>query len=424
MPPFINGQGQVSRRIFTRQSPRVSEVIPLNPTRLTLRAVLVVASGTPESTRARGAHLLRFAFLAFCLLSVLACFALPALAANLFSLVDTGELYRSSDGGATWAAYATLPVGDAVGLAASTTASDLTIVTRSGSIYQSTDGGANWSAIGTITASDVASFTVLPDATVLVLTESGTLYASGDGGASFNALAVITASNCVSVSPGPLRRVYALTGSGEVYESQDDGVTWTPIGAVTASNAVAISRKATELFVLTETGEVYRSLDNGVSWLPVGAITASNMSAMLSDGASILAAARTGEIYQSPAGSMWTAYGTVNQLNVVALGSDVPLATDVLANGLPPKFAVRPPYPNPALSASGIFLVNLNRPARVRLELYDVRGRLLAGRAETSLGAGLQAIDWAPRELPAGQYVVRYIVNGRASATATWTVVR
>jgi len=383
-----------------------------------LRWVLALAPPAPKATTravAVGASLVSLGLL------LAPC---PGSAANLFGLVDTGELYRSTDGGTTWDGYAAIAVSDAVGLAASGTTSDLTIVTRSGTVHYSADGGLNWSAIGTVSASDVASFTILPDSTVLALTERGTIYASGDGGVSFSGFASITASNCISIARGPLGRLYVLTRTGEVYESQDAGASWTPIGSVAVSNAVSLGRKVAELFILTETGEVYRSLDYGVSWLPIGAITASNMSAIASDGASIVAAARTGEIYQSAAGTTWTPLGAVNQLNVVSLGSDEPLATGVAVGNSPPKFVVRAPYPNPASSARATFPVTLDRPAGVRLELYDVRGRLVAARAEASLGAGPQAIDWAPKELRAGRYFVRYIMSGGESAAATWTVTR
>lgn len=366
---------------------------------------------------------------ALLLITALSCIATgvaapPARASNLFGLVDTGELYRSTDGGATWTGHATLPVSDAVGLAASATASDLTIVTRSGSVYESADGGVNWSAIGTITASDVVSFTILPDATVLALTESGTIYESTDGGVSFTGLATITASNCVSIARGPLGALYALTRTGEIYESEDAGSTWTPIGSVTVSNAVSIGRKVAELFLLTETGEIYRSMTYGASWLPVGAITASNMSALISSGGMILASARTGEIYQSAAGTSWAAVGAVNQLNVVSLGSDEPLATGVPVEGSPPRLVVRAPYPNPSSAGVGTFPISLDRPARVRLELYDVHGRLLAARTEAALGPGSHALDWDPKGLRTGRYYVRYIVEEGTMAARSWSIVR
>jgi photosystem II stability/assembly factor-like uncharacterized protein len=345
-------------------------------------------------------------------------------AANLFGLIDTGELYRSTDGGITWSSHATLPVRDAVGLAASVNASDLTIVTRSGSVYASLDGGVNWSAVGTLTASDVVSFTILPEGSVLALTESGAVYKSTDGGFSFTGLATITASNCVSIVRGPLGRLYTLTRTGEIYESEDSGSNWNTIGTVAVSNAVSIVSKVADLFLLTNTGEIYRSTTYGASWLPVGSITASNMSAMTPSGGTILASARSGEIYRSSVGTSWQAVGAVNQLNVVSLASDEPLATGVPEERTPPHLVVRAPYPNPSRAGVGTFPLSLDRPARVRLELYDVHGRRLAASAEPVLNPGFHALNWTPRGLRTGRYYVRYVVGGDVRAARTWSIVR
>ena len=345
-------------------------------------------------------------------------------ALNLFGLVDTGELYRSTNGGVTWTPHATLAVRDAVGLLASANASDLVIVTRSGAVYRSANGGANWGAFGTITASDVVAFTILPNSNVLALTESGSVLQSTDNGNSFKGLATVTASNCVSLVRGPLGRLFVLTRTGEVYQSLDNGANWTPIGAIAVSNAISLNRRIAEIFILTETGEIYRSLNYGASWLPVGAITASNMSAMVSSGGMILASARTGEVYQSAAGTTWSAIGAVNQLNVISLGSDEPLATGVETEESPPRVAVRAPYPNPSSTGAAVFPILLDRSSRVRLEVYDVHGRLLAERVEQALNAGPQALDWKPKGLRAGRYFVRYVLNGEASDTRTWSIVR
>jgi len=346
-----------------------------------------------------------------------------AAAAALFGLVDTGELYRSTNGGATWTIQATLTVGDAVGLAASSSASVLTIVTRSGTVYRSTDAGTSWSAIGAITAADIAAFTILADGKLLALTQSGTLYRSVDGGLTFTGYGVLTASNFVSLIRGPLDRIYALTRTGEVYESQTSGASWTPVGSVAVSNAVSLGRKVSELYILTESGEIYRSLNYGVTWLAVGAITANNMSAIAASGSSIVACARSGEIYESSSGASWTAVGAVNQLQVMSLGSDEPLATGVEIEEGSPKLVIGVPYPNPARGA-GTFPFALGVPGTVRLELYDVQGRLVASVAETSFGSGPHALAWAPKGLAAGRYLVRYLFDGRRMASASWAVVR
>jgi hypothetical protein len=349
-----------------------------------------------------------------------------ARATTLFGLVDTGELYASADGGASWSVLATLPVDDAVAIVAGSSSADLYLMTRSGTVYRSTDG-TTWSAVGAVPASDVSGFTLTPGGDLLALTETGTLYSSSDGGANFTGLAALTGSNWVSLARGPLGRFYALTATGEVAESQDSGASWTVKGALTFSNAVSIRRMGNNLFVMTGTGEIAKSDDYGASWTTVGTLSESGMSALFDyGGTELLAAAATGEVAASSDGVSWGWIGAINQLNVTALGADTPIATGVTPRSAAPRFAARAPYPNPATAASGAtFGFSLSEPARVRLELYDARGRLVASRPYETYGqAGLYASRWAPRGLASGTYFVRYVTDSGRSRSVPWTVVR
>jgi photosystem II stability/assembly factor-like uncharacterized protein len=346
----------------------------------------------------------------------------PAGGATLFGLVDTGELYASVDNGAAWSVHATLAVHDAVGLAAGTSSSDLYLATRSGSIYRSTDGGTAWSAVGAVTASDVAAFTILPSGALVVLTATGALHRSINQGASFDAQASLTGSDWVSLLRGPLGRLYALTRTGQVAESADGGATWTTRSALPVSNAVSIQRLGATLYVMVETGEFHRSLDYGTTWTPVAALTSSSLRALAERDGMLVAATREGEVARSSNGTTWSWVGAINQLSVVALGTDTPLATGVDPELASPRFAVRAPYPNPAAGEAGTFAFTLDRPAEVTLELYDVRGRLVASRVSAALGPGPHALIWSPMGLGTGRYLVRYMVDGRQAATASWTI--
>ena len=348
-----------------------------------------------------------------------------ALAASLFGLIDTGELYRSTNNGVTWSTIGAIPVHDAVGLAAGTNASELYLASRSGTIYKSTNGGTGWSAVGAVTASDVAGFLLGPYGDVLVLTRAGTLYSSSNQGSNFSAIASLTGSDWVSLARGPLGRLYALTETGQVAESQDQGATWSTAGVITMYGAVAIRRLGAELYVLAKTGEVYRSLNHGVSWLAVGALSQGSMSALVELGGQLVAATKEGETATSSNGASWSWVGTINQLNVMALGTDTPQVTGVESDPVPPKFQVSRPYPNPRVGAGGAtFPFVLSQADNVRLELYDVRGRLRAMRSFESMPAGPAAIRWDPPGLNPGAYFVRFVSESGATAQVTWRLVR
>jgi hypothetical protein len=359
-------------------------------------------------------------------LAILLLLSSSSAGAAIFGLVDTGEIYSSGNGGTTWSVLATLPVRDAVGIAAGVSTSELFVVTRSGSVYRSTNAGAGWSGVGAITASDVAAFTITPDGSLLALTESGTLYRSQNGGVAFSAIAALTASEFVSLARGPLGRLVALTRTGEVYESQNQGSTWSAVGRITVSNAASIRRRAAELYVLTRTGEVYRSLDYGRAWLAVGAITASDMSAILEIGASLVAASESGEVYASPNGVGWTAVGAIQQLRVSALGADTPLATGVALEESPLPFSMRAPYPNPARVATGstFAFTTARAAAQVRLELFDAHGRRVGMLdPEPFSAAGTNRVLWRPSGMAPGTYFVR-ATSGGEQVTWKWSLMR
>jgi hypothetical protein len=356
----------------------------------------------------------------------LSAFAAPLGATGLFSLLDTGEIYKSTNNGATWLAIGAIPVRDAVGLAAGSTSSELYLASRSGTIYRSTSGGSSWSAVGAVAATDVAGFMLSPFGKVLVLTGTGTLYSSSNQGATFTAVAALAGSDWVSLARGPLARVYALTKTGQVAESQDQGATWATVGVITTSNAIAIRRLGAQLFVLASTGEIYRSIDYAKSWVAVGALSQGSMSALVDLDSQLVAAAKEGEVATSSNGASWGWVGAINQLNVVALGTDVPQVTGVADDRSPPKFAVAAPYPNPRMGTGGAtFRFTIPHADRVRLELFDAQGRLRAARPfETFPLAGSQAIRWEPPSLCPGTYLIRLVNESGLAAQAKWTFVR
>jgi len=346
--------------------------------------------------------------------------------AAVFGLIDTGELYSSQNGGATWSAVAALTANDAVGLAAGTSSSDLYVATRSGTFYRSTNGGAAWSAIGAVLASDLAAFTIVYDGSLLALTESGTLYRSTNGGSTFSGYAALTGSNFVSLARGPLGRLYALAATGEVYESQNQGAAWTAVGRATVSNAVSLGRRNAELEMLTQTGEVYRSIDYGRTWVAIGAITASNMRGILDNGSGLLAAAETGEVYGSSNGAAWAAVGAIQQLRVRALGSDTPLVTGVPDGEAAPRFVLHAPFPNPTTRRIGsTFRFEAPEAGRVSLDLFDVQGRRVAGLGPVSFAeSGSHRMLWRPEGLPAGAYEARLTTSAGHVGVTRWILVR
>ena len=79
--------------------------------------------------------------------------------------------------------------------------------------------------------------------------------------------------------------------------------------------------------------------------------------------------------------------------------------------------------PNP-LGASASVRFTLPEAARVRLSVFDVRGREVRTLVDGPRPAGPHAVDLERGSLPAGVYLVRLGVEGRTAATARATVLR
>ena len=82
-----------------------------------------------------------------------------------------------------------------------------------------------------------------------------------------------------------------------------------------------------------------------------------------------------------------------------------------------------PSYPNPSSGASTI-RYHVASGAQVRLDVYDVRGRLVETIVDAEVGPGTHEASWSAQGLAAGTYLYRLTVDGEAAAARRMTVVR
>jgi len=84
----------------------------------------------------------------------------------------------------------------------------------------------------------------------------------------------------------------------------------------------------------------------------------------------------------------------------------------------PRDFQLHQSYPNPfigsqaARNALQITLpFSLNRPAKIRLELFNLRGQKIALLSETDFSPGNHSVGFSPKNLSAGIYIYRLSVE-------------
>ncbi len=347
--------------------------------------------------------------------------ARPSFAATtLFGLVNTGELFASADDGVSWTPRSTLPVRDAVALAAGSTSSILYLASAGGSFYRSGDAGTNWSAVGTVEAHDVVTL-VSSLGRILLLTERGSAYVSLDEGTTFAAVGTIAASDLVSATRAD-GIYFALARTGGVYRSLDNGVSWSPVGAVSTPNAVEIVAFEGDLYLITATGDLAKSLDSGATWSFTSTLSQIGTTALAATETHLVATTEGGETAISADGAGWTWQGAIGQLTVMALGHDLPTTIGVEPPpGAGATAAFHGAWPNPATGQTRLAF-ELAGPSVVSLEVFDARGRWTARPIDKAvLPAGLTILPWQPDRLAPGVYRLRAQLGTRNEArTFVW----
>lgn len=112
-------------------------------------------------------------------------------------------------------------------------------------------------------------------------------------------------------------------------------------------------------------------------------------------------------------------YGA-NTVEVTVLES---IGTASEVEGIPGRYALHAPYPNPFSGATQL-QVELEAAANVRVEAFDLLGRRVGRIAEGLLAAGSHRLVWTPDALGAGTYFLRVQVGREAAQVWAVTLAR
>jgi hypothetical protein len=175
-------------------------------------------------------------------------------------------VYKSPDGGATWAPVNTGLTSLHINwIVAAPTA----VFAGAGvSVFRSVDGGANWTNLATPNGSTLTWAPSNPTIVYLGEVAAG-VAASSNGGVSFGtAVNVGGTVNALVVDPANANQVWAGTSNG-VFSSINGGSTWTAssIGiTVQPMQAVAMSPGVPGTVLASSGSTIYRTTDGGVTW--------------------------------------------------------------------------------------------------------------------------------------------------------------
>jgi photosystem II stability/assembly factor-like uncharacterized protein len=291
---------------------------------------------------------------------------------------DAGGVFKTSDGGATWTAVNTglptqiggFPVTDFTAIAVDPTTPTTVYVGRSSGspagLYKSTNGGATWAAASSGMAGQPV-FAIAVDPTTPATLYCGTnqtVQKSVDGAGSWSPVSTglpgFTAVNALAVDPTTPATVYAGVAGNRVYKTTTGGTSWaiTGVGPTTATSIV-IDPVAPAVYAAG--GSVYASTTGGTTWtLAATGLTGTPNVLVLdpSTPTTLYAGTTTGVFQTTTSGASWTSASTgLAAGNVRALAID-PLAPATLLASPGPAGVYKTTTSGGAWSAANVGFTN------------------------------------------------------------------
>lgn len=221
---------------------------------------------------------------------------------NLVAVVANGRIYTSTDSGVSWTEINVLK--NWFGVASSADGTKLVAVAYNNQIYTSTNSGASWTArdsnrLWTSVASSADGVNLY--ATV----ENNFIYKSTDSGVTWNGIFSGPNGNWTSITTSADGSIVAAVVSpGQIYISSDFGVTWNAVGPTKYWTDIASSADGTKLIAVSQivnpadpTGRIFASTDSGVTWIATESSRSWYTVASSADGDKVVAGVLNGRLY-------------------------------------------------------------------------------------------------------------------------------
>ena len=312
--------------------------------------------------------------------------------ARLFAGTNNDGVFRSMDGGLSWAAMDnSMRFPNAAAITALATNGRYVFAgTASGLMLRCTLDGSGWTPIDTLPAFNAVKAFAMSGTDVYAATGDGIYRSTSDGigWSPANTDLDIPLTNVVACGSN----LFAVSLGGSAYQATQAGLVWSLVSGPWSTNLVNdLAVSGANVFVGTGDGKVFLSTDFGANWTNVSdQLPSSSVSKLAVCGTSIFASTSTKGLWRRPLAEM------------VSLSSSVapsPTATELGA------------YPNP--SRGQTTLAYQSYGGRVVVAIVNLLGLEVSKLFDGELDAGEYSFSWDVHGMPPGTYECVVRTHGR-----------
>lgn len=184
---------------------------------------------------------------------------------DVITVGDSGQVYRSLNGGATWLRtdVGARPLRDVAA-----NGFNIVMVGDSGKIWRSTNSGGSW-GLTVLAGTPTLRALAWPSADSLFVAGSGgTLHRSIDGGQSWQSQSSGTGQTLRALRFRDALNGWAVGDAGTVISTGNGGATWNPVAVPTTHRLLGVDFLGSQVWVVGERGVALKSTNGGSGWTP------------------------------------------------------------------------------------------------------------------------------------------------------------
>ena len=266
--------------------------------------------------------------------------------------------------------------------------------TAGGGVFFSTNRGNSWNPVHYV-LNYTYDLSLGVDARHLYVGTQHGLYVFGKSGPNWN-LIDTALSNYAIWSVLPAGNKIFVGSDGGAFVSADSGLSWAPTNAGMAERVVfSLATDGPNLFAGTLAGTYY-STDNGSNWNPASeGLSDSTVVSLVADSAYLYAGTLGGGVWKRAI-------------------SDIVTSVQSPTSRLPHQYVLDQNYPNP-FNPSTKVRYRLPVMSRVRLQIFNTLGQLVATLADGIETPGFKSTEWNAGNVPSGMYFCSFTSQGIGS---------